>query len=99
MDRDQIIKYRDNLHWEIVRHVTRLTRDNQDFDITLDRVLCTTAPSGYPVQVYGIDGETCRLITGKSDGFNIDYPRLTTPQLEELHSMILQKEYSLISLT
>jgi hypothetical protein len=99
MDRVQIIKYRDNLHWEIVRHITRLTKDNHEFDINLNKILRTTTSSGCAVEVSGIDGETCRLIVDKSDGYNFDYPKLPIPDLEELHRMVQQKEYQIICLT
>jgi hypothetical protein len=96
MDREQINVYRDKLHREIVRHVTRLSMSHGDFDVILSNPVCTTLPSGFIVTILGIDGETCRLITGKSDGVRVDYPRLKTNELESLHKMITQMEYQTI---
>ena len=98
MDREQIIKHRDTLHRETVRHVTRLSVNHDEFDVILSRPICTTLDSGTVVSILGVDGETCRLITGKSDGYSVDYPRLKTDELEDLHRMITQKEYKIVCL-
>lgn len=98
MDREQIIKHRDTLHRETVRHVTRLSMDHDEFEIMFPDPICTTLESGTVVEIYGIDGETCRLITGKSEGVNVDYPRLKTNELEDLHRMVTQKEYKIVCL-
>jgi hypothetical protein len=98
MDTNLIIKHRDNLHRESVRHVTRLSKDHSNFDLIFPNPICTTLESGFIVEIYGIDGETCRLITGKSEGVNVDYPRLKTNELEDLHRMVTQKEYKIVCL-
>ncbi len=98
MTQEEKFKLRDKLHSEIVRHVTRLTmKHDGDFDVVLYNPICTTDPSGAKVNIIGIDGVTCRLITDVSYGFRVDYPRLAMEELEVLHNEVFSLNYCITS--
>jgi hypothetical protein len=84
-------QYRDNLHRQIVLEVVKLNYNNSDFEVTLNKPYKIDLYDN--VYVTGIDGETARLITSRSGGFLIDYPKLTTGDLSDLMEIVNKKRY------
>ena len=84
-------QYRDDLHRRIVREVVKLNYNHSDFEVTLNKPFKIDLYDN--VYITGIDGDTGRLITTRSGGFLIDYPKLTVGDLSDLMEIMEKKMY------
>lgn len=84
-------QYKDDLHRRIIFEVVKLNYNNSEFEVKLNKPFKIDLYDN--VYITGIDGDTGRLITTRSSGFLIDYPKLTIGELSDLMEIMEKKMY------